>query len=184
MKIVGIVGSNRRGNTLEMVKEACNAISSKADVKLIMLGDLTFSFCDGCLKCDDTGECHIDDDMKVAIEQIKAADGLIIGTPARWGLMSGELKSFLDRLNPLAKPESLSGKKAVAFAVGQSEEDTDDAESVRLACASVETFCENSGIEIIDTVLVYNCLEVGDIEGNSKAFKKCKEASIKLLRAI
>jgi len=184
MKIVSIIGSTRRGNTFAMVNAASKAICNDAEVEILMLGDMTYTFCDGCLQCDETGECHIDDDMNSAVEKIKAADGLIIGTPARWGLMSGELKTFFDRLNPLASPELLAGKKAIAFAVGQSEEDTDDAESVRLACASIETFCENADIEVVDRVCVYDCLEKNDIDGNSKAFKQCEAAAIKLLGAL
>jgi multimeric flavodoxin WrbA len=147
-----------------------------------MLGDLAYTFCDGCLQCDDTGACHLNDDMKTAIETVKSADGLIIGSPTRWGLLSGELKSFLDRLNPLARPELLSGKKAIVFAVGQSDEDSEGAESVKLACASIATFCENADIEVIDKVCAFGCLEEHDVEDDSKVLQCCMDAARKLVQ--
>jgi multimeric flavodoxin WrbA len=122
--------------------------------------------------------------MKAAVKAIKLADGLIIGSPARWGLLSGELKSFLDRLNPLAGPESLSGKKAIVFAVGQSEEDSEDAESVKLACKSMETFCESADIEVVDRVCAFGCLGSHDVEEDAAVLRKCRAAAKRLVQEI
>jgi multimeric flavodoxin WrbA len=185
MNIVAIIGSNRKGNTSTMVNHAIKYIESRADVFPIFLGDLNFKPCDGCLQCDETGECHYNDDMAKIIDKIKAADGLIIASPARWGLMSGELKCFLDRLNPLAAPELLSGKKAVVFSVGQSNEEDDGAASIKSSCESVVTFCDNADIEVVDKVLAFGFLNSTDLdETNVFILDQCQRASINLLNSL
>lgn len=181
MKILSIVGSVRDGNTLIMVNNATQAICNFADVEMIHLKNLKFSFCNGCLKCDETGMCYLKDDMNEVIDKMKEADGFIIGTPTRWGLLSGELKSFFDRLNPLAVSELLEGKKAVILAVGQSKENGEDAESIRTACTSVETFCNNAGIEVLATVCAYGCLEENDILEYENMLQQCAKAAKQLI---
>ena len=183
MRIVALVGSTRRGNTYAMVESACHVLSSESDVELIHLKDTSVHFCDGCLSCDETGECHIQDGAIEIVRSLSAADGLILGTPTRWSLLSGELKVLFDRLNPLAVSETLAGKKAVVFAVGQSK--PEDSKSVELACRSVVNFCENAGIEVVRTVLAFECLNQGDlIEKHSTVLAECKMAARTLLSAL
>ena len=110
MRVIAIVGSSRRGNTYAMVESACHGIGSECDLELIHIKDMSVRFCDGCLRCDSDGKCHIKDSMTDIISSVVAADGLIIGTPARWSLLSGELKVLMDRLNPLASQEKLKDK--------------------------------------------------------------------------
>lgn len=182
MRIIAIVGSNRRGNTYAMVEAGCHALTD-SETELLHLKDLKIIECDGCLTCDETGKCHIEDDMQNIINRIAEADGFIIGTPSRWSLLSGELKIFLDRLNPLAMPERLSGKKAIIFAVGQTE--GEEAESIKLAAKSVKYFCENAGIEVLVTVLAEKCLNKDDLIKNfPNILKECKEAAVKLHKSL
>lgn len=182
MKVVAIVGSNRRGNTYSMVEAACYALED-FDVELIHLHNLITDTCDGCLSCDKTGECHIKDRMQDIMGSVKNADGFIFGTPARWSLLSGELKVFFDRLNPLAVPELLSGKKAIIFAVGQCE--GEEAESIKLAARSVKYFCNNAGIEVVDTVIAEGCQQQTDVvTKHPEVLDKCKRSAMRLTRAL
>lgn len=182
MRVIGIVGSLRRGNTYTMVEAGCQALTD-CEVELVHLKDVDLTLCDGCLECDDTGQCHYDDNMSKLVERIKKADGFIFGTPARWSLLSGELKTFFDRLNPLAVPELLAGKKAIVFAVGQSKDE--DIDSIKLAANSVKLFCENAEIEVVDMVIASDCLQPEDLISNHPEFlTNCKESSLKLYEAI
>lgn len=183
MKIIGLVGSNRDGNTLRMVSAALDAIGGRGQARLVKLSELSFSPCDGCLECDETGTCHFSDDMSELVEEVESADGLVLGTPTRWGLLSGELKAFLDRLNPLARPESLAGKKAIVLAVGQSEESSEEGASIESACASVATFCDNADVEIVDRVCAYGCLNADDILGRP-VLARCAAAGVRLIESI
>lgn len=182
MRIVAIVGSVRRGNTYAMVEAACHALED-AEVELIHLKDIDVHMCDGCLTCDESGDCHIDDSMVDILTRMKEANGLILGTPSRWSLLSGELKVFLDRLNPLAVPESLKGKKAIILAVGQTE--GEEAESIREAANSVGAFCDNAGIKVIDTIVAEGCLAQNDlITNHPEVLGACKDSALKLYDAI
>jgi len=182
MRIIAIVGSVRRGNTYAMVEAACHALKD-SEVEFVHLKDTEIKLCDGCLTCDKTGKCHIKDAMTDLLPRIKAADGFIFGTPARWSLLSGELKVFFDRLNPLALPQGLKGKKAVIFSVGQTE--GEEAQSIRLAARSVKYFCDNAGVEVVDTVLAEGCLEPDKVISRHKdILEKCKKAGLKLARKV
>lgn len=182
MRIVAIVGSIRRGNTYAMVEAACHAIQD-CDIELIHLKDVNINMCDGCLTCDESGQCIFDDDMNKIIPHVEEANGLILGTPARWSLLSGELKVFLDRLNPLAVSEKLKGKKAIIFTVGQTK--GEEAESIKLANDSVRFFCDNAGIEVVDTVIAEDCLKEYDlITNHSEAIDRCKKAAKLLYKSL
>jgi len=184
MRILAVVGSTRRGNTYAMVEAAAHALTARdCDVELFHLRDLNLLMCNGCLSCDENGECNIDDDMKKILPDVLQADGFILGTPARWSLLSGELKVFIDRLNPLAAPQSLKGKKAIIFSVGQTE--GEEAKSIQSAADSVKYFCENAGIEVIDIVTKGGCLNQDDLISNApETLKTCKQSAAKLLNAL
>ncbi len=182
MKIVAIVGSLRRGNTYNMVEAGCQALTD-CDVELIHLKDISLNHCDGCLECDESGVCTLTDDMTKVVTRIKGADGFIFGTPARWSLLSGELKTFFDRLNPLAVPELLAEKKAIIFAVGQSKDQ--DAGSIKLAADSVGFFCENAEVEVVDVVLATDCLNPEDlITKHANYLDDCKLSAKKLYQSL
>ncbi len=175
MKVIAIVGSVRRGNTYSMVEAGCQELND-CDVELIHLKDISLTICDGCLECDETATCHIEDDMSGIAQKMKDADGFIFGTPARWSLLSGELKVFFDRLNPLAVPELLSGKKAIIFVVGQSK--GEDVETIKLAADSVKHFCDNAEIDVVDTVIASDCLQPEDlITKHADALVECRNAA-------
>lgn len=182
MKIVAVVGSIRRGNTLKMVEAACSPFSAD-EVKVIDLAHIQMEFCTGCLYCDDTQKCNIDDDMTNLIDEIAEADAFIFASPVRWSLLSGEMKTFFDRLNPFAAVGTLSGKKCILLTVGQSEEDSDDAFSIDAGLRSMEFFCENASIEVVDSVRAYGCLGEDSIE-NSPYIKACYAAAQKLKESL
>jgi multimeric flavodoxin WrbA len=182
MKIISIVGSTRRGNTYAMVEAGSHALTS-CDLEFIHLKDLQIQNCDGCLTCDESGECHYNDKMNDVIASIKETDGFIFGTPSRWGLLSGELKVFFDRLNPMAVSEGLKGKKAIIFAVGQTK--NEEAASILSAVESVKTFCDNAGIEVVDSIIAEGCLESDDlIKNHVSILDKCKISAIGLYASL
>ena len=67
----------------------------------ITLAGKQIAFCTGCLACQKIGHCVINDDA-VAIEpQVLAADVVAFATPIYYYEMSGQMKTLLDRLNPM-----------------------------------------------------------------------------------
>ena len=70
-------------------------------VEHISLKSKEIGFCIGCLSCQKTQECVIKDDAVEIAEKVKNADTLVFVTPIYYYEMSGQLKTLLDRLNPL-----------------------------------------------------------------------------------
>jgi multimeric flavodoxin WrbA len=183
MKILAVCSGRRNGNSSLMIQKAIEAVpNADSLIDVIHVGSMKLSFCDGCLSCDKAGVCHIHDDMSSVIAKIDNYHAFIFATPARWSLLSGDMKVFFDRLNPLATSNKLDGKKAIIFVVGQSEKG--DSESIRLAVDSVRYFCENAGIEVVDSVFATACLNSGDILSYQDALSGCISAMDTLLDTL
>ena len=71
------------------------------DVEHISLKGKKIGFCIGCLACQKTQQCVINDDAVEIAEKVKNADTLVFATPIYYYEMSGQMKTLLDRLNPL-----------------------------------------------------------------------------------
>ena len=56
---------------------------------------------EGCLACQKTGSCVIGDDAGEIVEKMLYADVLVFATPIYYYEMSGQMKTMLDRANPL-----------------------------------------------------------------------------------
>ena len=70
-------------------------------VEHISLKGKKFGFCMGCLTCQKTQKCVLKDDANTIAEKVLAADTLVLVTPIYYYEMSGQMKTLLDRLNPL-----------------------------------------------------------------------------------
>lgn len=123
MKALGICGSPRKGNTEWMLQKLLEKISSRgAETELIRLRQLDIRNCKGCLSCekgrlDRTCICKIKDDMQEIYQKLLQADVLILGTPVYFELLSGLLKTFLDRTCPIWP--KLRGKLIAGIAVAE-----------------------------------------------------------------
>jgi len=79
------------------------AASQGAETKLIHLYDLDFKGCRSCFGCKTKGgrsygKCAVKDDLTPVLKDIEKADGLILGSPIYLGAITGEMKSFMERL--------------------------------------------------------------------------------------
>lgn len=81
------------------------ALAAGNHAELITLKDKDIRFCKGCLACQKTMKCVIGDDVAEILGNVKAADTLVFVTPIYYYELSGQLKTLLDRLNPLYPQE-------------------------------------------------------------------------------
>ena len=58
-------------------------------------------YCIGCLSCIKTQRCVQRDDAAELAEKLKQSDTLVFATPIYYYEMSGQMKTLLDRMNPL-----------------------------------------------------------------------------------
>lgn len=103
-KNVVIISSSPRkgGNSDTMADEFLRgAVEAGNTVEKINIRDMELKFCIGCLSCQRTGKCVLPDDMNALYDTVQRADILVFATPVYYYGMTGQLKTFLDRLNPL-----------------------------------------------------------------------------------
>lgn len=71
------------------------------EVESVSLKGKEIGYCVGCLACQKTQKCVQNDDAVGIAEKAKNADVLVFVTPIYYYEMSGQMKTLLDRLNPL-----------------------------------------------------------------------------------
>ncbi len=71
------------------------------EVEHISLKGKKLGFCTGCLACQKTQKCVLKDDANIIAEKALRADTLVFVTPIYYYETSGQMKTLLDRLNPL-----------------------------------------------------------------------------------
>lgn len=102
-KVIVISSSLRRGSNSEALADEFIRGAKEAGhfAEKICLTDKRIDFCKGCLACLKTQECVIDDDSRYITEKMLNADVIVFATPVYYYSISGQLKTVLDRANPL-----------------------------------------------------------------------------------
>lgn len=105
MNVIGINGSPRKQwNTATLVSKALEGAAAQgAATELFHLYDLNFKGCTSCFACKlrggkSYGKCAMNDDLAPVLAKIATADALVIGSPIYFGTVTGETRSFLERL--------------------------------------------------------------------------------------
>jgi multimeric flavodoxin WrbA len=169
MKVLAICGSPRNGNTEFMLK---TILSECQDSELILLKDLDIKHCDGCDKCCKTGNCHIQDDMQKIYPKLYDADVIIFGSPNYFDNISGMLKVFIDRSNPVGVDRRLKNKKMTAVVSGCKNLD----ESAKHAVNAIKNYAKIQQMEFLD--FIYN--NESKAEKNQEIIEKCKQLGKKI----
>ena len=92
------------------------------DVEHISLKGKKIGFCIGCLACQKTQKCVQNDDAVAIAERVKEADTLVFVTPIYYYEMIGQMKTLLDRLNPLF-PSDYRFRKVYMLSVAAEDEE-------------------------------------------------------------
>lgn len=156
-----IVGSRRNGNCLKLankIKE--NLEHERIYSDIIVPGNQKIHICTGCMDCDKNGICDFKDDMKENIDKIKKEEYIIFITPTRWNLISGDLKIFIDRLNPLYSRKELKNKKVILISIGSKNKGLYSTES---SLSDLHSFAESAEMNCILDTQFYDCLNDSDI---------------------
>jgi len=102
-KVVILSTSPRKNSNSEALAEAFakGAVEAGNNVEMIRMREKNYRFCTGCFACQKTGKCVIKDDMAEIVPKMEQADVLVFATPIYYYEMSGQMKTLLDRANPL-----------------------------------------------------------------------------------
>ena len=105
-KIIVIDGGPRKNfNTasiLQKFAEGAMSVSDKIEVKTVRLYGLDYKGCMSCMACKVKGKasnvCKFKDALTPVLEEIAEADGLVLGSPIYFGDVTGQMRTFLERL--------------------------------------------------------------------------------------
>lgn len=100
MNVKLINGSpHHRGCTYTALRAVADELEQQGiDCKIIHVGGEIIRGCNACYQCGQTGACVFDDVVNRTARKLTDADGLVFGTPVYYAGVSGQMKSFMDRL--------------------------------------------------------------------------------------
>jgi len=105
MKVYAINGSPRKKwNTATLLEHALSGAASQgADTELIHLYDMNYKGCTSCFSCKlkggkSYGKCAMRDDLTPVLDKLATADAFVLGSPIYFGTVTGEMRSFMERL--------------------------------------------------------------------------------------
>jgi multimeric flavodoxin WrbA len=102
VRVLALSSSPRRDGNSRMLAEAALAGAADAghDIELVHVADHVREFLRDCRRCRlADGGCGIDDGFERAfLDSFLPSEGILLATPVYWYGMSGQLKTFLDRM--------------------------------------------------------------------------------------
>ena len=122
MKVIAFNGSARKdGNTAILIRRVLHVLESEGiETELIQLAGEQIR---GCMACGTCGkvknkQCKIvNDNVNLYIEKITAADGIILGSPTYFSMMTSEMKALIDRAGFVGRENGDLFKRKVGAAV-------------------------------------------------------------------
>ena len=104
-RLLVISSSFREGSNSELLAREFmrGAIEAGNEAEIVTLKGKKLGFCRGCLACQSAkdGHCVQRDDADLIAQKMKDAGVLCFATPIYYYGVSGQLKTMLDRANPL-----------------------------------------------------------------------------------
>ena len=122
MKVVAFNGSARKdGNTAVLIRRVYQVLDKEGvETELIQLAGEQIHGCMACGTCRKVKNkrCKIvNDNVNLYIEKMAEADGIILGSPTYFSMMSPEMKALIDRAGFVARANSYLFKRKVGAAV-------------------------------------------------------------------
>lgn len=167
------------------------AKSQGAITEIIYLRNLRLKQCIACERCRTARVCRAHkDDMQLIYPKIKAAQGLVLGSPTHIYNVSARMKIFIDRLYPFYyfNPENRqewhsllpAGKKALLFTV--CEQKTPDSAGVTIPAMQLPL--ESLNYEVVQTLTFYGFFQAGAVLKDEGVLQDCFDAGVNLAKKI
>jgi multimeric flavodoxin WrbA len=122
MKVIGFNGSARKdGNTSVLIGKVFDALEAEGiETRLVNLGPNAVNGCIACMKCHQNKDGHCiqtDDALNDWLDEMRTADGILLGTPVYFAGISGQVKCFMDRTGMVARANGNMFKRKVGAGV-------------------------------------------------------------------
>ncbi len=105
MKAIGVNGSPRKKwNTATLLRDALKGAEAEgARTELLHLYDHDYRGCISCFACKKKtgksyGKCAVKDGLTQVLKKVNEADVIVFGSPIYFGTVTGEMRSFMERL--------------------------------------------------------------------------------------
>ena len=175
MKVVGFVGSPRKGGNTEIMVEKIlkGASESGAETEIFNLNKLNIKPCQACMHCkSNNGECATDDDMQTIYKEIKESDAFVLGSPIYMWQMSAQAKLFTDRLYAPMGFEEKFGKTSSALVFSQGNPDIN---SFKGYINSTKEVFNILGYTVKGVLISAGDQSPGDVKNKDDVLKKARE---------
>lgn len=166
MKNVLIISTSPRkgGNSESLALEFARGAEEAGNrVETVFFREKNIGFCKGCLACTKTNRCVIIDDAAELVEKMLAADVIAFATPIYYYEMSGQMKTLLDRGNPMYSADYAFRDIYLLSAAAEDGEDVPK-RAVNGLGGWIECFPK---ARLAGTVFAGGVNAVGDIKGHS-----------------
>ena len=122
MKVIAFNGSARKdGNTAILIRRVLKVLEDEGvETELIQLAGEQIRGCNACGICGkiQNQQCKIvNDNVNAYIEKMAAADGIILGSPTYFSMMTSEMKALIDRAGFVGRANGDMFKRKVGAAV-------------------------------------------------------------------
>jgi multimeric flavodoxin WrbA len=156
-QIVIFNGSPRMDGNIATILDtiAKGARENGAEVKYYTLFKMKFMACQSCFNCRMKDDCLIKDELHEALQKVKEADAVVIGSPIYMMQMTGPVKNLYDRLFPLTDNDynPRFGKKKFVTVYSQASDDPHMFDSYFEYTAAI---FPSLGFELIENIVVTN----------------------------
>ena len=182
VRVLGIVGSPRRGGNTEVLVDEVLAGTEEvgALTEKTILAGLDIAPCDACNACSELGCCVHEDDMHTLLDQMERSQVWVLGTPVYWWGPTAQFKTFLDRWYGVERAMFRGRRVILAIPLGGSAGYARHTEGILIDIA------DYLGMELEATLLAPGVHRPGAVRGNAHimadARQAGREAVSKLLR--
>jgi len=173
LKVLGIVGSRRKGgNTDLLVRKVLEGASAhKIETECIYLNDYEIADCTGCEGCKNTFSCILNDDMQIIYRLLESADALVLGSPTYFYNVTGITKNFFDRLycydvfddSTRSVWVSLNETTGIKYAVTAAVCEQNSEDDMGYTSLTMQRSLEAIGYRVVENIKALNSYAKGDI---------------------
>lgn len=178
-KVLVITTSLRARSNSDALAEklVCGAREAGHEVEVVSLKGKELKFCVGCLACQKTQRCVLGDDAVQIAEKVKAADTLVFVTPIYYYGMSGQMKTLLDRMNPLYTSDYCF-RKVYMLSVAADDDESAPERAVTSLTGWIDCFPK---AELSGSVFFGGINDMGEAAKNEAALSRAYEFGKSLL---
>ena len=178
-KVLVITTSLRAKSNSDLLAErlAEGARDAGHEVETVSLKGKKIGFCIGCFSCLKTQKCVIRDDAVDIAEKMKNAETLVFVTPIYYYEMAGQMKTLLDRMNPLY-PTDYKFRRVYMLSVAAEDEETTPEKAVNGLQGWVDCFDK---VELMGSLFCGGITDPAEAESKEEEQREAYEFGKSLL---